>query len=253
MVVKNVTGYDLPRLYHGSLGTLGVILSANFKVLPLPRAEATVLRPAATLADALASAARIRASRVQPAALEVAWLGGRWLAAARLAGREETVAMLAAEARALMADETDLLDGRASADWWTRYIAAQELIVADREVLLRCAVRPRATADLTEAVVATAGDAGTDLIYLGASVGLGTVVVRLRFPEERSGAEALFAWRERLLALADYVVVLAAPAPWKRDLDVWGRPPETLDVMRALKAQFDPNRVLNPGRFAGRI
>ena len=43
MVVKNVSGYDLPRLYHGSLGTLGVIVSANFKVLPRPRAEATLV------------------------------------------------------------------------------------------------------------------------------------------------------------------------------------------------------------------
>ena len=43
MVVKNVSGYDMPRLYLGSLGTLGVVVSANFKVLPRPRAEATVI------------------------------------------------------------------------------------------------------------------------------------------------------------------------------------------------------------------
>ena len=36
MVVKNVSGYDMPRLYLGSLGTLGVVVSANFKVLPAP-------------------------------------------------------------------------------------------------------------------------------------------------------------------------------------------------------------------------
>ncbi len=43
MVVKNVSGFDLPRVYHGSLGTLGVIVSANFKVLPAPRHESTLL------------------------------------------------------------------------------------------------------------------------------------------------------------------------------------------------------------------
>jgi len=57
----------------------------------------------------------------------------------------------------------------------------------------------------------------------------------------------------RLLDAADHAIMLGAPPAWKRGLDVWGRPPETLEVMRALKAQFDPKRVLNPGRFAGGI
>ena len=45
----------------------------------------------------------------------------------------------------------------------------------------------------------------------------------------------------------------AADLEAKRSIDIWGRLPSTLDVMRTLKAQFDPARVLNPGRFAGRI
>ena len=49
------------------------------------------------------------------------------------------------------------------------------------------------------------------------------------------------------------MTILAAPPEAKRSLDVWGRTPMTIDVMRALKAEFDPTRVLNPGRFAGGI
>ncbi|MEA2597786.1 MAG: linked oxidase, C-terminal domain, partial [Thermomicrobiales bacterium] len=37
----------------------------------------------------------------------------------------------------------------------------------------------------------------------------------------------------------------------KHEVDVWGRTPETIDVMRSIKQEFDPHRVLNPGRFAG--
>ncbi|MEA2598117.1 MAG: glycolate oxidase binding subunit, partial [Thermomicrobiales bacterium] len=71
MVVKNVTGFDLMRLYLGSLGTLGVLVSANFKVLPLPRFEATLLVTYSALAPALDAANRIRVGRVQPVSLEV--------------------------------------------------------------------------------------------------------------------------------------------------------------------------------------
>jgi glycolate oxidase FAD binding subunit len=59
--------------------------------------------------------------------------------------------------------------------------------------------------------------------------------------------------QDALLAHAENVSVLAAPADLKSDIDVWGRRPETVHVMRALKAEFDPNNVLNPGRFVDRI
>ena len=71
MVVKNVSGFDLPRVYHGSLGTFGVIVSANFKVLPRPRGEATLLASFADAADAFLAANTLRESREPIAALEV--------------------------------------------------------------------------------------------------------------------------------------------------------------------------------------
>ena len=87
---------------------------------------------------------------------------------------------------------------------------------------------------------------------LQVSPGLGQVLVSVRL-EGDDAAGRFLALRELLLELADHCVVLAAPPEWKRGIDVWGREPETLAVMRALKEQFDPGRTLNPGRFTGFI
>jgi len=251
MVVKNVTGFDLARLYHGSLGTLGVIVSANFKVLPLPRAEATVLIAAPTLAAALVAASQVRASSVQPVALDAAWFDGEWLAAVRLVGRSSTVAALANEIEALVGSGTRRLDDRASADWWRVYVEGQRPATGDRDVVVRLDGRPKFTGELAGAVAAAAGDGGHELVGLACSIGLGSVIARVRLAD--GGTRALALWQGRLLGLADQVTILAAPSAWKSGLDVWGREAEGIDVMRALKRQFDPQGVLNPGRFASGI
>jgi glycolate oxidase FAD binding subunit len=256
MVVKNVTGYDLTRVYHGSLGTLGVIVSANFKVLPVPRFEATVVARFDTSAAAFAAAAAVRLSGVQPVALEVTRLAGGWLVAARLEGREGTVRALMAETTALLeangTADAEPIEGEESAAWWRRYLTLQAPAVgADDEVLIRCAVRPRAVGDLVAALTRLEHD---DVVALGAvqaSPGLGVVLLRGRLGGSTPSGPDLAGLQARLLGMADHAAVLAAPPALKRGVDVWGRPPETLDVMRALKEQFDPARVLNPGRFAG--
>ena len=252
MVVKNVTGYDLSRVYHGSLGTLGVIVSANFKVLPLPRADATILAPMPSLDAALASAGRVRASRLQPDALEVAWFAGGWLAAVRVQGRETTVRTLTDETQSLLGSGQTLL-GADSADWWRRYADAQAATCGDGDVLVRCAVRPRAVGRLAQEAVTIVEALGLGLDSLAASVGLGVVALRITVERAEGAPEALGALQRRLLNAADHATIVAAPAAWKRGLDIWGRPPATLDLMRTLKEQFDPARVLNPGRFAGGI
>ncbi|MGH3812739.1 MAG: FAD-binding oxidoreductase, partial [Pseudonocardiaceae bacterium] len=70
-VVKNVAGYDLGKLYTGSLGTLGVITEAVFRLHPLPGASRWITVPAADATRAVAALAAVRASQHDPVALEV--------------------------------------------------------------------------------------------------------------------------------------------------------------------------------------
>jgi glycolate oxidase FAD binding subunit len=251
MVVKNVSGYDMPRLYLGSLGTLGVIVSANFKILPRPRAEATIVAGFAAPQTAFAEADRLRHSMEPVAALEVARLDGRWVMAARIEGRDATVDAVASHiASTVRSDDVVRLDKEPSADWWYGYVAQQGVERCGSSVLVRCGVRPRETPILITSIVAALTDLGVSLPYLAASPGLGSVVARLDFEDDGS-PERLAELQAILLGLADTVTILAAPPAWKRGLDVWGRLPEGFEVMRSLRQQFDPQRTINPGRFAG--
>lgn len=73
IVVKNVAGYDLARLLTGSFGCLGVILTATFKLAPLPPASCTVEVLANSLDLASVIAAELAGSALTPTAVELAW------------------------------------------------------------------------------------------------------------------------------------------------------------------------------------
>jgi glycolate oxidase FAD binding subunit len=71
MVVKNVSGFDMMKLYHGSFGTLALIVSANFKLVPIPPVQAGVLAVFSALADADAFVADVMASQLVPVTCEL--------------------------------------------------------------------------------------------------------------------------------------------------------------------------------------
>src|SRR6266852_4942493 len=70
-VVKNVAGYDLNKLYIGSLGTLGIIVEANFKLQPLPANEHTLILTFSSAADAMQTVIAILGSLLTPSAIEL--------------------------------------------------------------------------------------------------------------------------------------------------------------------------------------
>jgi glycolate oxidase FAD binding subunit len=253
MVVKNVTGFDLMRLYLGSLGTLGIVVSANFKVLPLARFETTLLAKFSDPTTAIDTGSRVRESRARPIALEIFRSGEGWDVAVRLEGRESTVRLLLNELRELLTDDSETFEAEASKQWWQSFAEREAPFTNGHDAVLRCSVRPRQGSELLQQVNNEVEEAGFSVSHLSWSPELGTVTTRVSVRHLNDPRPALSDLQEQLLAVSDNATVLAAPAEWKTDFDVWGRPPETIDIMRALKEQFDPARVLNPGRFAGGI
>ncbi len=79
------------------------------------------------------------------------------------------------------------------------------------------------------------------------------VVLRVSDLDPHSFGAKIDGFDEELHRTTPRAMVVAGEHPRRASLQVWGADPPAIDRMRALKARFDPNRTLNPGRFVGRI
>lgn len=248
-VVKNVAGYDLGKLFTGSYGTLGVLTTLAFRLHPIPRARRWITL-AETDADRLArlSQALIHATIV-PAAVEVvrevpaAGGEGSGELSVALVGVEAGVAGCARQAAALLGPQARVSDTPPS--WWR---AAPS---APGQPLVKLTYALSRVAQALAAVDAAAAAAGVGVV-IRASTGVG--VAWLSAPEATSPQCVRLVQRLRTAASTydGAAVLLDGPAQAKTELDVWG-PIRGLDLMRAVKARFDPTGVLSPGRFVGGI
>jgi len=231
-VVKNVTGFDLVRLYCGSLGTLGVITDVVLRLRPLPEESRSLGRGCAGLQDALGCVAQLQARGVVPdaALLEPEGAGFRLLW--RLEG---SAADVGERARRFGGEPVDEESWASALRGWAR-------APGTGEVSLRLGAR---AADLPALLAAVHDWCGAEGVVSALPL-LGAV----RAHGVASGVPALV---ERARGEGWALFVDAAPAEAKRLFDVYGPAPDALPVLRALKARFDPQGVLAPGRFVARI
>ena len=268
-VVKNVTGYDLNKLYIGSLGTLGVIVEATFKLSPLPDTGAA-LTAAFPALDAGIAAGRSLISQVYApqgvqvvnrtaarrlgldtsnsaaAAYLLAFFAGRPRAVARR--REESVNLLSA-AEAVAVESMDTVDGQSL----LRRLTDLGWDADTKPALgLKVNLPPAAVGQLAAAV---SQDEQWGVV---ADVGFGTVLL-LRWGKLADPAAAIgeiAAIREKARELGGTAVVEHCPLAVKAGIDVWGGGPAMageLAIMRRIKDNLDPAGILNPGRFMGRL
>ena len=252
-VVKNVTGYDLGKLYIGSFGSLGVIEAAWLRLYPLPERS---LFLAAALPDGAAGFERALAAARRPSARVVAHLD-RALAAAidPVTAREGSVLLieLAGDESLLEAERRELVEETGAHDVDAvvieRLRGVQGGIFHPGGLRLRLSSLPSRVGEAAEIL---AGDGGAVLTYPAKGL------LYARFPVGLSNDERAVDAAERSARLAaaagggDFVIE-DAPDWAKQGRDVFGDPGQLLPLFRALKYQYDPKGVLNPGRFAGRL
>ncbi len=225
IVVKNVAGYDLPRLFTGSFGSLGVIVSATFKLFPLPAVSRTVVAETPDAAGAAALAAALNASQLTPTAIEIA--GPPFAVLVRFESVEAAVRAQSEIARGIAASTGAAareIDGSEEADRWRAHAAR----VWDGEAaVLKVSLRPTDLAPVL-ALVQDTSAAGWQAIGRG---GLG--VVYLRF-EGQPDAQARLVneLRARLPVGRGSAVVLRGSPDLKRLVDVWGPIGDAAPLMR---------------------
>jgi glycolate oxidase FAD binding subunit len=265
MVVKNVTGYDMGKLYTGSLGTLGAIVEANFKLLPLPSVEATVAgifddvdgagRSLDALVDSVLTPNSVEILDRQAAGVVLgeAQTGVRALLV-RFGGREEAVQRQVGDTDAIFGSNhgrPHTLSPDAQQQAWTALAGLSE--TPSTEARARCRVTVRSSR--VEAVFRHAEDlaAAADLgvaIWGRALDGIAHVTFAGEGDERL--AAAIESLRAAVAGLSGLLIVEACPPAVKQAVDIWGAgvDPGAVAIMRSLKDKFDPHGTLNPGRFA---
>lgn len=275
-VVKNVTGYDLHKLFIGSLGTLGVITRLNFRTFPLPPDQKMFVAAFADASGALAFCRAITKSPLQPRILDVLDPGvaslfaapdagflarNSWLAVVEAGGQhallERHARDLAAMSKETNASEFSALDKNQRDHLFACLCEFSPLALgaSSSATIFRVASRPSVLPALLEGMRKLADAHALNcailiralgVVYLGLLPPAGPKI----FPELVSCSREM---TDFCVTAGAAPVIERCPLEIKKALGIWPPAGAEHEIAERLKHVFDPHGILSPGRFRGGI
>ena len=241
-VVKNVAGYDLGKLIAGSFGSLAAIVSATFKLAPIPKASRTLRLDVDSTASLARIVTTVMASHLEPLAFEIAWgTRGDLQVLLRFASLDAVVdAQIAQADAALRGFATRVISyaGESEQRQWDEH-ADQIWTDADGDAAVVRASWLPANIDAALAAVKTC-TATADAIVIGrAAVGAGLIRIAGDVDVQLRAIEAL----RTSAAIGNVTIVRGSPALVAR-ADVWPADAGRARLFTSLKQAFDPAHVL---------
>ena len=264
-VVKNVAGYDLNKLYIGSLGTLGIIIEANFKLQPFPINERTLILTFSNVEGAMGTVIALLGSLLTPSAIELIdsnaasdmtdFFGltlptNGYTLAINFEGSTTSIDRQVDETRLIARKNDALLSddlvGKAQDEFWNivrehtqgTVTCKVTVLVSEMANYLKTIKQVCQIHELEAAVVAHAGNG---ILYIE----LRPVDATFRL------VEAIKELRLHSQEVRGSMVVERCPSDLKRRISVWGEPDQNFFLMQRIKQQFDSKGTFVKGRFLG--
>jgi glycolate oxidase FAD binding subunit len=247
-VVKNVAGYDLPKLATGALGTLGVITQATFRLHPMPHGKRTLTVLPRRIMEAQTLLLALQDSNLAHAALQIRCgasmapemdilLEGTEAGMEAQAGRIRLMARPAAVKEAVPHIQS-ITGSTAAQDGPEQVWAAREEIAGAASVV-KFSVLPSHIGAVLESI-GHLGDRQWRAVVQANGIGWASVNAPLADLRAQidSGSGTLTVLRQ---------------AAGAEPMEFWGDPGDSLLLMHEIKRRFDPHGTLNPGRFVGGI
>jgi glycolate dehydrogenase FAD-binding subunit len=255
-VVKNVAGYDFPKLLTGSFGTLGVITQLTLKVRPTPESTMIIASAYKNLDDLGSALDALNTSATRPVAIELLnreaakvagfWSDTQWTLILGFEGSSEAVAW---QSQSISTELGKLpiwsAQEQVAQHAWRRLVHLQHF--EESKLTLRVTMPPSRVADFL---------AQDELADWTIHTHAGDGIAWIHAPSMLEKTHAINSWktmREKVHRWGGSVVAARCPTDWKSRLGVWGFSREDWLVGERVRMALDPSGLLNPGRFVSTI
>lgn len=259
-VVKNVAGYDLPKLFVGSLGTLGIIVECSFRLFPIPEYSKTYVTGFSDLEDLKKSLSDLLDANLVLTCLEIAnsELSTNIFKAAGLRPIHfpYTVFIKVDNMEKAVKDQIQLIEKTLSKKGvegaviekdhkiWD-YIRNFPYINPENTLVCKASVRISDISKVLNYIQEISENLDVN-IECSARAGNGVIFISIKGENKIIAANLL---RSHINSIQGNLIIIKIPNDIEEEINIWGNLGPSIEIMKRIKMSFDPNNILNPGRL----